>query len=78
MTRTVSFQGTQLSASQRRTMAMQQQVRASFLNPTLQTMVDETFAALDQRKEQGVKPERQWFVDREERGTSCVAEWMGY
>ena len=45
--RTVSFQGTQLSASQRRTMAMQQQVRASFLNPTLQTMVDDTFAALD-------------------------------
>lgn len=76
--RTVSFQGVQLSASQRRTMAMQQQVRASFLNLTLQTMVDDTFAALDQRKEQGVKPERQWFFDREERGTSCVAEWMGY
>lgn len=76
--RTVSFQGTQLSASQRRTMAMQQQVRASFLNPVLQTMVDETFAALDQRKEQGAKPERQWFVERQEQGTACIAELMGY
>ena len=58
--------------------AMQQQVRASFLNPALQTMVDETLAALDQRKEQGAKPERQWFVDRQEHGTACIAEWMGY
>lgn len=76
--RTVSFQGTQISASQRRTLAMQQQVRAAFLNVHLQASVDQTIAVLDQRKEQGIKPERVWSVDRQESGTLCIAEWMGY
>lgn len=76
--RTVSFQGTQISASQRSTMAMQQQVRQAFLSVQLQATVDQTIAVLDQRKEQGAIPERQWFVERQEQGTSCIAEWMGY
>lgn len=75
--RTVSFQGTQLTAGQRRTMQMQQQARA-FVNPVLQQQVNETLAAVDARQSLGIKPERQWFLDRQERGTPCVAELFGF
>lgn len=76
--KTVSFQGTQLSAGQRRTLAFQQSMRTPFLNPVLQASIDQTMVALDQRKEQGAKPEKIWFLDRQESGTTSVAEWMGY
>ena len=76
--RTVSFQGTQLSAGQRRQLAFQQQTRAAFLNPILAETVEKALAAVDARKDQGVKPERQWFVERQEKGTTCIADWMGY
>ena len=76
--KTVSFQGTQLTAGQRRNMAFQQQVRTSFLSAPLQQTVEDTLAAVELRKEQGVKPERVWFVDRQETGTTCIAEWMGF
>lgn len=75
--RTVSFQGTQLTAGQRRTMQMQQQVRA-FMNPILQQQVNETLAAVEARQSQGIKPERQWFLERQERGTPCVADLFGF
>lgn len=76
--RTVSFQGTQLSAGQRRQLAFQQQTRTAFLNPILAETVEKSLAETDRRKEQGVKPEPIWFVDRQEKGTACIAEWMGY
>lgn len=76
--KTVSFQGTQLSAGQRRQLAFQQQTRTAFLNPILAETVDQALAAVELRKEQGVKPERIWSVDRQEKGTACIAEWMGY
>lgn len=76
--RTVSFQGTQLSEGQRRQLAFQQQTRTAFLNPILAESVEKSLADTDRRKEQGVKPERIWFVDRQEKGTVCIAEWMGY
>lgn len=76
--RTVSFQGTQLSDSQRRNIALRQQVQASFLNQHLTAMVDETFAKLEQRKAQGIKPERVWFPDRTEKGTPFVGDSFGY
>lgn len=76
--RTVSFQGTQLTAGQRRNLAFQQQTRTAFLNPILAETVEKSLAETDRRKEQGVKPERIWFVDRQEKGTACIAEWMGY
>jgi hypothetical protein len=76
--RTVSFQGTQISESQRRALAFQQQSRTAFLNPILAASVEKSLADTDRRKEQGIKPERQWFVERQEKGTSCFAEWMGY
>ena len=76
--RTVSFQGAQLSAGQRRQLAFQQQTRAAFLNPILTESVEQAIATLDDRKAQGAKPERVWFLDRQETGTPCIAEWMGY
>ncbi len=81
MTRTVSFQGTQLSPRQRQQLAFQQQTRAAFLNTHLQQQVDDTLAALQQRKEQGaapVKPERQWTLDYAAKGTPFVGDAFGY
>lgn len=42
--KTVSFQGTQLSAGQRRTLAFQQSMRTPFLNPVIQASVDQVLA----------------------------------
>ncbi|MDG9926358.1 MULTISPECIES: hypothetical protein [unclassified Pseudomonas] len=50
--KTVSFQGTQLSASERRRIEQQRQVR-SFLNPHLTQQVDEALAAVDKLREEG-------------------------
>lgn len=76
--RTVSFQGVQLSAGQRRNLAFQQHTRTAFLNPILAESVEKALADSERRKEQGIKPEHQWFVERQEKGTACIAEWMGY
>ncbi len=75
---TVSFQGLQLSASERRNLAFRQQAKQSFMNSVLTEQVAETLKAVEVRKEQGVKPERVWFKEREEHGTTCIAEWMGF
>ncbi|WP_312247226.1 hypothetical protein [Stutzerimonas nitrititolerans] len=75
--RTVSFQGVQLSSGQRRRLEEQQRTRA-FMNSTLQQQVNETLATLDGRQSQGIKPERQWFLERQERGTPCVADMFGF
>lgn len=76
--RTVSFQGTALSESQRRSIAMRQQVQRQFLSAPLQQQVAEIVRVLDERKEQGAKPERVWFVEYEAKGTLCIAEFMGF
>ncbi|MFL1553491.1 hypothetical protein ACI77I_31210 [Pseudomonas sp. D47] len=76
--RTVSFQGAQLTSGQRRRLAEQQQVRTSFINPVLAQQVEQTLKAVEARKEQGVKFERIWFVERQEIGTISVAGWMGF
>ncbi|MCQ2990925.1 hypothetical protein NLO72_17045 [Pseudomonas tremae] len=75
--RTVSMQGLQLSPGQRRMLEQQRQVK-QFMNPVLTQQVAETLAVIEVRKEQGTKPERIWFVDRQEKGTPSMAEWMGY
>ncbi|OGQ51877.1 MAG: hypothetical protein A3J24_11360 [Deltaproteobacteria bacterium RIFCSPLOWO2_02_FULL_53_8] len=74
----LNYFGTELSAGQRRTLALQQSMRTPFLNSVLQESVDQALAAMEQRKEQGAKPEKLWFLDRQESGTTSVAEWMGY
>lgn len=76
--RTVSFQGVHLTSGQRRRLSEQLQLRGSFINPVLAQQVDQTLKAVEARKEQGVKPERIWVVERQETGTTCVAEWMGF
>ena len=76
--RTVSFQGTQLTSGQQRRLAEQQQVRAFFINPVLAQQVEQTLKAVEERKEQGIKPERIWTLERQETGTTSVAEWMGF
>lgn len=73
-----SRQGTAVTAGQRRSLEFQNRCKAAFLNPVLIETVEQTIKVLDERKEQGVKPERQWFLDRQEQGTCSVAEWMGY
>ena len=59
-------------------LAEQQQVRSSFINPVLAQQVAQALKVVEARKEQGVKPERIWFVERQETGTLCIAEWMGF
>lgn len=76
--RTVSFQGAQLTSGQKRRLAEQQQIQNSFINPVLAQQVEQTLRVVEARKEQGVKPERIWFVERQETGTICIAEWMGF
>lgn len=75
--KTVSLQGIQLSPGQRRMLDQQRHVR-EFMNPVLTQQVAETLAVIEVRKDQGVKPEKIWFVDRQEKGTPSIAEWMGY
>ena len=76
--RTVSFQGAQLTASQRRNLEFQNQARQAFMSPVLVELVAETLKAVEARKEAGIKPERVWFPESEETGTPSFAEWMGY
>ena len=76
--RTVSFQGIQLSASERRSLELRRQVQASFLNPALQAQVDKTFEQLDKRKEQGAKPEKIWVLDYSTKGTPFLGDVFGY
>lgn len=77
--KTVSLQGIQLSPGQRRILEQQRHVK-SFMNPVLTRQVAETLAVIELRKEQGTKPEKIWFYDRQSswQGTISVAEWMGY
>lgn len=76
--RTVSMQGTQLSSSQRRQLAFQHQIHQSFMSPVLSNQVKETLKAVEALKEEGAKPERIWLLERQETGTPCIAEWLGF
>lgn len=73
--KTVSFQGVQLSANQRRALDFQQQVRA-FISPVLQEQLG---AALKRSASSvAVRPKSDWTVIRNERGTPCVADAFGF
>ncbi|WP_268796402.1 hypothetical protein [Pseudomonas huanghezhanensis] len=73
----VSFQGKTLSAAQRRQLDLQARMRAISTSP-FQTEVQQALAVLHDRKEQGIKPDKQHFLVSSERGTISVAEWMGF
>ena len=74
---TVSFQGAQLSPGQRQRLEQQERVRA-FMSSPLQQQVNQTLQVLEQRKEQGTKPEPHWTLDYQTSGTPSIAEYMGY
>jgi len=73
----VSFQGKTLSPAQRRQLDLQARMRAIDTSPFYQE-VQETLSLMDERKEQGIKPDKQYFHVSSERGTVSVAEWMGF
>lgn len=77
--RTVSFQGTQLSASQRRRLAMQQQAKP-FLNTHLAQQVEQTLEAVDTLREEGTQGENpnKFRHDTTSRGTPYVGDLFGY
>jgi hypothetical protein len=75
--KTVKFDATVLTAGQRRRLEDQTRLASSMKNFISQQVI-ETLQLLESRKEQGVKPERIWFVERQESGTTSVAEWMGF
>lgn len=73
----VSQQGKTLSVAQRRQLELQARMRSISKAPFL-AEVQLALAELDQRKEQGVKPEKQYFHVSASHGTPSVAEWMGF
>lgn len=75
--KTVKFDATVLTAGQRRRLADQTRLVSSMKNVISQQVV-ETLQRLEELKEQGVRPQRIWFLERQESGTTSVAEWMGY
>lgn len=76
--RTVSFQGATLSASERRSAQLRQQVRAAVNQSVLQQQVAATLQALEQHKEQGGKPEKVWSTISNEKGTPWVGDVFGW
>lgn len=73
----VSQQGKTLSAAQRRQLDLQARMRAIPKTP-FHAEVQAALVELDERKEQGVKPEKQYFHVSTSHGTHSVAEWMGF
>ncbi|MEF9673152.1 hypothetical protein QNM99_17040 [Pseudomonas sp. PCH446] len=47
------------------------------MNSVLADQVADTLKAIEVRKEQGLKPERVWVFDYQERGTLCIANGWG-
>lgn len=78
--RTLSFSGHDISASQRRALAFQQQIRAAFLNPVLEQQLTDALAAVDRFKEQGGKYEHpnKFRHDYATKGTPWVGDVFGY
>ena len=77
--KTVSFQGTQLSASQRRRLAMQQQAKP-FLNTHLAQQVEQTLEAVEKLREEGTQGENpnKFRFESESRGTPWLGDVFGY
>lgn len=75
--KTISMQGLQLTASDRRRIDQQRAVQAS-MQSILRDQINQTLAEVQRRKEQGIKPETVWFKDSESFGTPSIAEWMGF
>ncbi|HGM6277354.1 TPA: hypothetical protein ACKSCR_005953 [Pseudomonas aeruginosa] len=75
--RTVSFQGSTLSASERRSLELRQRAMAAVSQTVLQ-QVAATLQALEQHKEQGGKPEKVWSTISNEKGTPFLGDVFGW
>lgn len=77
--KTVSLQGTQLSASERRRLDLQRRYKAT-PNPNLMQMVDEACSAADKLREEGNQGENpnKFRHDTTSRGTPYVGDLFGY
>lgn len=77
--RTVSFQGIQLSASERRRLQFQQQTRQAFPNPALAASVDAALERQREASEQGPQDDPYKFrLEYQSRGTPWVGDVFGY
>ena len=77
--KTVSFQGTQLSASERRAVQLRQQVN-SFMNPVLKQSVDAAIAENERKRAEQIPfddPYR-YRLDYSEKGTPFVGDAFGF
>jgi len=77
--KTVSLQGTQLSASERRRLDLQRRYKAT-PNPNLMQMVDEACAAADKLREEGKQGENpnKFRFESESRSAPFVGDFFGY
>lgn len=77
--KTVSFQGTALTESQRRQLAQRQAMRP-FMNSHLSQMVDDTLAAVDKMREEGKQGENpnKFRFEYESKGTPWLGDVFGY
>lgn len=77
--KTVSLQGTQLSASERRRLDLQRRYKAT-PNPNLMQMVDDACAAADKLREEGKQGENpnKFRHDTTSRGTPYAGDLFGY
>jgi hypothetical protein len=69
--RTVDFQGTRLTEGQKRRMIKERELSSTFINHHLAESVNSTLKAVEALKER-------WFDDYEEKGTLCIADWVGF
>ncbi|OLU30706.1 hypothetical protein BVH03_09455 [Pseudomonas sp. PA15(2017)] len=78
--RTVSFQGTQLTAGQRRQMEQRQQAKPAFLAPHLQQMLDDSAREIARMKEQGTQGENpnKFKLDYQVKGTPWLGDVFGF
>lgn len=77
MTRVVSFQGTQLTPSERRLLEQQRQVR-SFMNPVLQQQVEATLAKVDQLRAESQDDPYRYRLEYHAKGTPFVGDAFGF
>lgn len=78
--RTVSFQGTQLTAGQRRQMEQRQQAKPAFLAPHLHQMLDDSAREIARMNEQGIQGENpnKFRFAYETKGTPWLGDVFGY
>lgn len=80
MTLTASFQGTRLTSSERARIALQQQVRRSFLSDHLSAQVEQALSNVQRLKEQGGQLENpnKYHLEYTAKGTPFLGDVFGF